>query len=78
MPREGIGTRIVNAEAEDGIDEALTQLRGLVADLRNHPATHPIDDASEWGPVLERVITDLEAIQSKFYACEPVPDLVSD
>jgi hypothetical protein len=78
VPVEGIGTRIVHREAEHGVDAAVTELRWLLADVRNHPAMEPLDDAAEWGPVLERVITDLEAIRSKFYASEPMPDLVSD
>jgi hypothetical protein len=49
-----------------------------VVDLRDHPATEPLEDGSEWGPVLERVIADLEAVRPRFHAGESVPELVSD
>jgi hypothetical protein len=78
VPVEGIGTRIVDAGAEHGIDSALTELRGLMRDIRDHPALEPLDDAPDWEPVLERAITDLEAIRLKFYPSEPVADLISD
>jgi len=47
-------------------------------DIRDHPALEPLDDAPDWEPVLERAITDLEAIRLKFYPSEPVADLISD